>query len=226
MEEQAVSVGDMFDHFLVHTLGACYRGIDTTVVYWRTAGDDVGRNVFGECCASLYHGAATYARLGVLDDGRGVDYTVSDLAIAGNLCAVAHHTLVSDAGVVAHVRTLHEHILAAEHGLSAFVGAAVDDHILTDDVVVAHNDLRRCTLEIEVLRQRGDHSALVYLVVVAHTCAVEDGHEGEDDAVVADFHVVFDIDKGENLASFANASLGRNLGFGADYCVTHNLSVF
>ena len=72
------------------------------------------------------------------------------------------------------MHTLHEHVVGAQDRLATLVRATVDDHILADDVHVAHDDLRVGTLEIEILRQGSDDGALVDLVAVAHACAVED----------------------------------------------------
>ena len=60
------------------------------------------------------------------------------------------------------------------------------------------------------------------LVAVAHACAVEDRHEGEDDTVVTNHHVVLDIDKREYFATFADTC---HLRLRTDYCATHNLTV-
>ena len=107
---------------------------------------------------------------------------------------------------------LHEHVVVAQDGLSAGVGGTVDDHVLPDDVVVADDALRLLATEVEVLGQGADDASLVHLVVAAHAGAVEDADEGEDDAVVADDHVVLDVDEREYLAVVADAGLGADFG--------------
>ena len=57
------------------------------------------------------------------------------------------------------MHTLHEHVVGAQDRLATLVRATVDDHILADDVHVAHDDLRVGTLEIEILRQGSDDGA-------------------------------------------------------------------
>ena len=116
---------------------------------------------------------------------------------------------------------LHEEVVVADDGLATVVGGTVDDYILADDVVVADDAFRLLATEAEVLGQGGDDGSLVNLVVSAHSCSVKDADEGEDDAVVANHHVVFDIYEGEYLAIVADSGLWADFGFRTDFAC-HN----
>ena len=59
------------------------------------------------------------------------------------------------------------------------------------------------------------------LVVSAHARSVEDADEGEDDAVVANLHIVLDIDEGEDLAIVAYFRPGADFGSWT-YFACHN----
>ena len=52
------------------------------------------------------------------------------------------------------------------------------------------------------------------LVVLADTRAVADADEGEDDAIVTDLHIVFNIHEGEYLTVIADLRLWGDLGVG------------
>lgn len=118
--------------------------------------------------------------------------------------------------------TLHEEVSIADDGLPTCVSSTVDNHVLTDDVVVADDALRFLATELEVLRQRTDDGALMNLVVGAHSGAIEDADEGEDDTSVTYLYVVFNIDEREYLTVVADFRLGRYLSSGA-YFTCHNI---
>ena len=134
------------------------------------------------------------------------------MAVASNLRAIAEDAAVAHHGVVTDVSTLHEHVVVADDGLSATVGGTIDNDVLTNDVVVANDALRLLTTEVEVLWQGTNHGALMHLVATAHAGAIEDGDEGEDDAVVAYLYVVLYIHEGEYFTVVADLRLGRDLG--------------
>jgi hypothetical protein len=52
----------------------------------------------------------------------------------------------------------------------------------------------------------------MHLIVAAHTCAVTDADEREDDTVVAYHHVILDIDEREYLTVVADSRLWTYLG--------------
>ena len=161
------------------------------------------------------------AGLGILDDRAGEDDAVLDLAVAGNLRAVAEDAAVADLRVVADVGALHEHVLVADDGLAAGMGGTVDDDVLADDVAVADDALRLLAAELKVLWQGADDGTLVHLVALAHACAATDADEGEDDAAVAYLNVVLDIHEGEYLTVVADFRLWADFGLWG-YFACHN----
>ena len=67
---------------------------------------------------------------------------------------------------------------------------SVDHYILTEDILVADDEACLVALVVEVLRLRTEHGVLIHLVATTHNGALHDAHVGEDDAVIADNHVV------------------------------------
>lgn len=212
VEHETVGVGDVAQHFVGDAVDAAHGGVDAAIADGCASGDDVGRHVFREGCSGLYHGSLADTGLGVLYDGGGEDDTVADLAVAGNLCAVAEDAAVAHLGVVGDVGTLHQTVVVADDGLAATVGGTVDDNVLANDVVVADDEFRLFSPEVEVLGKCGEHGALMHFVAGTHARAVKDGDEGEDDASVANLHVVFDIDEGEDFTVVADFSTGADFG--------------
>ena len=131
---------------------------------------------------------------------RREDDTIAYLAVARDFSSISEDTVVAHLGVVRDVRTLHEEVVVADDRLAPIVCGTVDDHILTDDVVVSDDTLALLAPELEILGQRPDYGTLMDFVVVADTRAIEDAREREDDAVVADDHIALDIGEGEYLA--------------------------
>ena len=216
----------MLLHLLADAVVRQHGGIDAAILHGVAAHDDVRRHVLGEGGAGLYHGALSHPDARIGDDAGGEDGPVENQAVACYLRAVAEDAVVANLGVVRHVHALHEEVVVAYHGLSAGVCGAVDDHILTDDVVVADDELTLLPPEIEVLRQCSDDGALVNLVALAHTGAVEDAGEGEDNTSVANLHVALYIDKGENLAVVADFCFRVDFCSWTDITCHNNVSFF
>ena len=118
---------------------------------------------------------------------------------------------------MAHVGAFHQEVDVADDSLSAGVCGSVDDHVFANHIVVADDAERLLTTELEVLRQCCDDGTLVHLVAGSHPCSVEDAHEGEYNAVVADDHVVFNVDEWEYLAIVADLRLGAYFGFWTNF---------
>ena len=146
---------------------------------------------------------------------------VGYLAIAGNLRAIAKDAPIAHFCVVGDMGTLHEHIIVADDRLPASMRGTVDDDILTDDIVIANDALRFLATELEVLRQCADNSTLMHLVTCSHACAVENGHEGEDDASVTNLYIALDIYEGEYLTIVTDLGSGVNFGL-RGYFACHN----
>ena len=100
----------------------------------------------------------------------------------------------------------------------------VDNYILTDDIVIAHDKLALLAYEVEILRKGSKYRTLMNLVSVSHPCTVQDAHEREDNAIVAYDNIILYIYKREYLTAVSNLCLWGHLGFWTDYA-THNLEI-
>ncbi len=213
VEHESIGIGDVLDDLFIDAVRGAHRLVHPTVCDGHASGDDVGRDVLREGGARLYHSAFANACSCVGDDARREDGPVVYLTFAGDLGAIAKDAPVAHFDVVRDVHALHQEVVVADDGLSAGMRSAVDHHVLSYDVVMADDTLRSFASEVEVLWQRTDDGTLVNLVMAAHTGAVEDADEGEDDASLANLHVAFDIDEGENLAVVAYFRPGVDFGF-------------
>lgn len=217
VEDESVGIGYVFLDLFVDTVGGEHGVVWSLLFNGFASYDDVWRHIAREGGSGLYHCAFAYARFCVGHDGRREDDTAAYFAVARDFSAIAEDTVVADLCVVADVRAFHEEVAIADYGFGPAVGGTVDDYVFAYHVVVADDAVALLSAEIEVLRQCSDHGALVYLIAFAEACAVENTDEGEDDAIVAYFYVVFYIDKGEYLTvltdfcAWRNLSLGRNI---------------
>ena len=178
-----------------------------------------------EGATSLDQRKVTSTGIRILDSTRREDDTIAYHAVTCHFRTIAKHAVVSNHGVVADVSTLKQEVVVADTGDTIALGTTVDNHILTDDVVVANFHIRLSSTEIKVLRQGGDNAALVNLITFSYTRSVADADEGEDDTVITYLHIVLDIHKGEYLTVITNLSFGANLSFGG-YFACHNYSLF
>ena len=103
-----------------------------------------------------------------------------------------------------NMRTFHQDIVIANHGLTASMRGTVDDHILADDIIVTDDTLGFFSAEVEILWQGTDNRALMHLVTTPHSRAVQDAYERKDDAVVTNFHISLDICERKYLAVLAD----------------------
>ena len=141
---------------------------------------------------------------------------VVDDAVARDFRTISEDAVIAHFRIMRNMHALHEEIVVANHRLSSIVCGTVDDHILAYDVVVADDTLALLPHEFEILRQRGNHRPLVDFVVVSHPCPVEDACKGEDDAVVADFHIPLYIHEGKYLTVVAYFRPGVDFGSWTD----------
>ena len=169
MEEQTIGIGDVFLYFLVDTGIIHHRGVRTTIGHGVATSNDIGRHIVREGASSLDEREVAGTGIGVLDGSRGEDDTAANLTVARNLRAIAEHAVGTHDGIVADVRTFEQEVVVPDDSYAVLVGAAVDNHILTDNVVVANLHIGFGTTEVEILRERSDHTALVNLVVIADT---------------------------------------------------------
>ena len=104
------------------------------------------------------------------------------------------------------MNAFHEEVAVADDGFAAFMRGTVNDYVLTNDVIVADDELTLFAAEIEILWQCAQDCTLMHLVVAAHLRAVEDTREWKKHTVVANYYVVFNIHERKYLAVVADFS--------------------
>lgn len=102
------------------------------------------------------------------------------------------------------------------------MGGTVYYDVLPDDVVVAYNTFAFFANEVEILWQCTNNAALVYLVSVAYSAAIQNADEWKHYTVVANYYIVFDVNEWKYFAAVAYLRFRRNLGFWTNYA-THTL---
>ena len=180
-----------------------------------------------EGTACLNHREVASTGVGILDGTRREDDTIANLTVACHLRTIAEHTMVTDLGVVADMGTFEQEVVITNLRDTILLSTTVDNHVLTDDIIVANLHIGLGPAEVEVLREGGNHTTLVDLITFADTRPVADADEGEDDTVVTYLHIVLDIHEGEYLTVIAYFRLWRDFGLGG-YFTCHNcqLSLF
>ena len=169
MEQQTVGIGDVLLYFLVDASLVHHRRVGSIVNQRFATCHDERRHILREGTTCLYQCQTSHTGIGILDGTRGEDHTIVDLAVASNLHTIAEDAVVAHDGIVADVRAFEQEVIIADLRHTVAVGTAVDDDVLTDDIIVANLHIRLLTTEVEVLRQGGNHAALVDLVIVANT---------------------------------------------------------
>ena len=143
------------------------------------------------------------------DDARRENYVVGNLAIACYLRTIAEYAAVAHLRVVADVHAFHKEIVRPDDGLATTMGSTVDNNILSDDVIVADNTLAFFANEVEILWQCANNAALVYLVSVAYSAAIQNADEWKHNTVVANYYIVFDVNEWKYFAAVALSSLSE-----------------
>lgn len=60
VEHQTVSIADVLQHLVGDAVGRAHCAVHATVCHRLSAGYDIWRNVFRECCSGLYHSAIAH----------------------------------------------------------------------------------------------------------------------------------------------------------------------
>ena len=136
MEEQTVGIGDVLLHLLVNARKLHHRGVRTTIGHRITTGDDKRGHIVREGTTCLNQRESTSTGVGILDGTRREDDTIADLTVAGNLSAIAKHAVVAHYGVVADMGTFEQEVIVADYRATILIRATVDDHILTNHIVI------------------------------------------------------------------------------------------
>ncbi len=161
---------------------------------------------------AAHHNVAADAAELVDEDAGAEDGEIVDDDLAGELRRVADDAAVAHENVVSDVATLHEEVVAAHDSTALGGGAAVDGHVLTDGVVVAHLSGGLFAAELEILGNGADDGTGEDAVTVADAAAGENGDGVHQRVVVADDDIGVDVAEGPDLTVLAD------LGFGMDVC--------
>ena len=100
----------------------------------------------------------------------------------GENAVVADHTVMGDVGVG------HEEIVVADAHDPRLGCAAVNRHMLAEDIVVADFNPRRFVIVFEMLRPFAQHCMTIHRVVAAHAQRTDDVDAGAQGAAVANLH--------------------------------------
>lgn len=106
VEEQTIGVGDMTLNLLIDLGIVHHRRVRTTIFHRVTTSNNIGGNIVRKGSTSLDQREVTSTGIGILNGSTGEDNTIADLAVAGNLRAIAENTVVSNHRVVADMGTL------------------------------------------------------------------------------------------------------------------------
>ena len=210
--DNAVAVADVSEYALGVAFVTQNNGVYAMVGGGVATEYDVGRHVFLHAAAALHQREAAYTNTLLEQDAIALDGAVFDDTFAGHAGANAQHALVANGDVVADVHLVHDVVAATNTGGAFGVGAAGNDNVLANAVVIADNDVcRRAVNIVEVLRGSTHHSVLTDDIVLPHGGSFQDGRMRLDYAVVADDDALFDIGEGGHLDVLAQLSLGVNV---------------
>ena len=140
------------------------------------------------------------------------------------LGTIAYDALVAHDGIMSHMYTFHEQIVAAHHSLSLSCRTTVDGHILTYLIVVAHFSCSILSSELEILRNGTDDGSGEDDVSISYACSIEYGHTVHQRIVVTYDHALVYVAEGTYLAIFAYHSLWMYIGQGTD--LAHNSIIY
>ena len=122
--------------------------------------------------------------------------------------------------------TFHKKVAVAKHCFTTLVSTSVDNHILTDSIVIANHYFTLFTSKVEILWEGSDNGSLEYLIIITHASTIHDAHEWIDGTVVTDNHIVLNIGEWIYLAVVSYLSLWRNLCLWTDYTCHNNLTFY
>ena len=98
MEEQTIGIGDVLLHLLVDTGDIHHRGVRTAIDHRIATCDDKWGHIVRESTTCLNQGESASTGVGILDGTGRKDDTIANLTVAGNLGAIAKHTVVAHNG--------------------------------------------------------------------------------------------------------------------------------
>ena len=110
--------------------------IEPTISHRLTSCNDIRRHLFSNPTSALNHHIATNTAKLMNKHSRANDRKVIYNHLACELSLIANNTSVSDYGVVSHVHTLHQKIIASHHSTTFCCCTSVDCNILSNGVIV------------------------------------------------------------------------------------------
>lgn len=192
--DQAVSIYDVTqDTFRYLMLVLQHDGIDAMILCRITVHDDVWRNIFGDAASGLYQYPASHMAFLLQDDVAAQDGVVVYVTLACQNGFETYHTVVANLHVVAEMYAVHEIVVITDAGCVAFVGSAAYDYVFPDIISVTNDQQAILASVVEILRGSAQYGAMMHFVALAHAGARKDTCTGHDCAVVANFHVTFDV---------------------------------
>ena len=122
------------------------------------------------------------------EDGIVIDDNLScQLGAVADDAAVAHH------GIMCHMTSLHQQVVAAHLGAVLCSGTPVDGHVLTYLVVVTDDGQCILSLEFQVLGNCADDGTWKNDISIADAGTVQYCHAVHQRVVVSDFYILVDV---------------------------------
>ena len=141
VEHKAIGIGNVTNDILWSAEVLKYLAVDATIGHGVVGGHNERRHVLADTHTGSDHRSTTDTHVRIDNDTRREDDTVENLTVASHLGTIAEGAVVFHLCVVRHMHTLHEEVAVANDGLSVAECGTVDDHILTEDILVADDEL-------------------------------------------------------------------------------------
>jgi hypothetical protein len=174
--------------------------------------NDERRNVLGGRGIAADHRQSAHADE-LLHGGvsRHDDVVLKD-AMAADEGAVGENAAIADDAIVSDMAVHHEEIVVADNGFHGVGSAAMNGHLLAEDIAITDFDAGGFVIIFEMLWPFAQDGAGADEVAVTQAYGPEEVCAGADDAIVADAHGPIDDREGADFDVLAKAGLWRNDG--------------
>ena len=206
--DDAIGLMDGIDRLSGKSSAAKTDEVHACIAHRFLSGNNVGWNILTGARAALEHDVTTHPTELVEQAGGRDNGVVINLHLTGKLCGIADDTAIADHTVVGHVHVLHQQVPATDNRLAFGSRTTTDGHILADGVVVTNLTGGFLTLELQILRLRGDAGTRKELVVTADTGTIMNGYVVEELIIVTNDHVLVNDTEGANYIAITEFSLG------------------
>lgn len=176
---------------------AHHNGIDAIVDHRVVGHDSIGGHIGADTRATLDEGILSEPAFLIDDDIRRQDRAFVDENVSGDCHSIAEHAAANDLAVVSDMAVCADEAVRADGCSPLVVDAAVDDDVLTDDGVVAHEAVSVLSFPAEVLGIGAYDGTLVDFYVFSKCCAMDNACVWHDLAAVANDDVA--VDKCEGM---------------------------